>query len=195
MESLEDLYQQLILDSARDSRNRGRLPLAPTIATSSDQRLNSLVADAPVSDSPVSESLVSDSPVSDSLALESLLEVEPGQVSHISLKNPLCGDSIELFVEVVAGRISKVKFEGTGCSISQAAASLMADQIKGLSVEEALQVTEAYQALIKGEATEAQRSRLGDLVALSGVKKFPLRSKCATLSFEALLRILPADSK
>ena len=185
MENLEDLYQQLILDSARDSRNRGRLPLAPTIATSSDQRLNSLVADSPVSDSPVS----------DSLALESLLEVEPGQVSHISLKNPLCGDSIELFVEVVAGRISKVKFEGTGCSISQAAASLMADQIKGLSVEEALQVTEAYQALIKGEATEAQRSRLGDLVALSGVKKFPLRSKCATLSFEALLRILPADSK
>ena len=190
MENLEDLYQQLILDSARDSRNRGRLPLAPTIATSSDQRLNSLVADAPVSDSPVS-----DFPVPDSLALESLTEVEPGQVSHISLKNPLCGDSIELFVEVVAGRISKVKFEGTGCSISQAAASLMADQIKGLSVEEALQVTEAYQALIKGEATEAQRSLLGDLVALSGVKKFPLRSKCATLSFEALLRILPADSK
>jgi nitrogen fixation NifU-like protein len=116
--------------------------------------------------------------------------------------NPLCGDEIVLFVDVDSDRISDVKIGGQGCSISQSSASMMSAAVKGRTVDEARALTRAFKALMSihesrledGSGTDAPSPdpevKLGDLEALQGVVKFPVRIKCATLSWNTLTQAL-----
>jgi len=114
--------------------------------------------------------------------------------------NPLCGDEVVLYLEVGPdGTVTDVRTAGQGCSISQASTSMMSAAIKGKSVEEARRLIKAFKALMSihesklegGDATAATEEalegvRLGDLEALQGVVKFPVRIKCATLAWNTL---------
>ncbi len=101
--------------------------------------------------------------------------------------NPLCGDEIILGVEVEGGRIKAIAHDGYGCSISQASASMMTEAALGQPVERALALGEAVRKMMHGEAPgEEQEEALGDLMALEGVAKFPVRIKCALLPWMAL---------
>ncbi|BAS27253.1 Fe-S cluster assembly sulfur transfer protein SufU [Limnochorda pilosa] len=107
----------------------------------------------------------------------------------VRLNNPSCGDRIELFLKVSPDqRVEEVRFEGRGCSISQASASMMTERVRGLSLDEALGLAERFRQMVRGDAEAAQDERLGDLVALQGVSRFPVRVKCAVLAWEALER-------
>jgi nitrogen fixation NifU-like protein len=115
--------------------------------------------------------------------------------------NPLCGDEIVVYVQVDdEGRIDDIKIGGQGCSISQSSASMMSSAVKGKTVEEARALTRAFKALMTihesrldggdGSGTDTPTPdpevKLGDLEALQGVVKFPVRIKCATLSWNTL---------
>lgn len=107
----------------------------------------------------------------------------PEANTSIHLKNPTCGDEIDLQLLVVGGRIEKAAFSGQGCSISQASASMMTEAITGKSVEEAQAILEDFERMMHGEAAGGE---LGDLSALEGVARFPVRIKCALLAWEGL---------
>ena len=113
--------------------------------------------------------------------------------------NPLCGDEVVLYLDVHDGVVTDVKIAGQGCSISQASTSMMSAAVKGQSVEQARRLIRAFKALmsiheskLEGEndgedlRTELEGVRLGDLEALQGVVKFPVRIKCATLAWNTL---------
>jgi nitrogen fixation NifU-like protein len=111
--------------------------------------------------------------------------------------NPLCGDEIVLFLDVADdGTINDLKIGGQGCSISQSSASMMSAAVKGHTVDEARQLTRAFKAMmsiheqeLEGDAADPDEvTELGDLEALRGVVKFPVRIKCATLSWNTLLQ-------
>lgn len=106
----------------------------------------------------------------------------------LTLQNPLCGDEVTLHLAVVEDRIESAKFEGHGCSISQATASMLVERANGLSVPDFLDVLRDFKALMHGE--QIDESRLGDLRALEGVKKFPVRIKCALLAVETAEKVL-----
>ena len=97
--------------------------------------------------------------------------------------NPLCGDEIRLSLVVRDGVVQDVRFDGKGCSISQASASMMTERIKGRDVQEAGRLIAAFKAMMRGEAAGEE---MGDLEALQGVRKFPVRVKCATLGWLTL---------
>ncbi len=98
--------------------------------------------------------------------------------------NPLCGDELSIFVRLGGGKVAEVRFVGRGCSISQASASMMTEQIKGKTLAEARGLIQRFKAMMHGE--EVSEDELGELTALQGVRKFPVRVKCATLSWVAL---------
>ncbi len=98
--------------------------------------------------------------------------------------NPLCGDELSIFVRLAEGKITDVRFVGRGCSISQASASMMTEQVLGKTLEEAKGLVQRFKAMMHG--VEVSEDELGDLMALQGVRKFPVRVKCATLSWVAL---------
>ena len=100
--------------------------------------------------------------------------------------NPSCGDDIALELKVSDGIIEDIGFTGVGCAISQASASLMADLIKGKSVEEAKRYADIFLRMIKGEATEDEIDELEDASALRGLAKVPARVKCAVLAWHTL---------
>ncbi len=97
--------------------------------------------------------------------------------------NPLCGDELSLFVRLRDGRVEDVRFEGHGCSISQASASMMTEAIKGKTLEDVRALVAQFKGMMHGQEAADD---LGDLDALQGVRKFPVRIKCATLSWVAL---------
>ena len=99
--------------------------------------------------------------------------------------NPLCGDEITLDLRIEDGRIAGIAHEGEGCSISQASASMMSEAAKGLATEEAVDLVEHFRLMMHAEAT-GDEERLGDAIALEGVAKYPVRVKCALLSWMAL---------
>jgi len=99
--------------------------------------------------------------------------------------NPLCGDEIEVEVELDGGRIKNVSYGGRGCSISQASGSMMTDAVKGLTKAEAMRIAEAFKRLMTNPEEPAPAD-LGDLEAFQGVAKFPVRVKCATLAWHVL---------
>ena len=111
--------------------------------------------------------------------------------------NPLCGDQLSVFVNLDGGKISDIKFNGQGCAISQASASLMTQQVKGKTVAEARAEIAAVQSLLVGENLPpiAVQESLGDLIALKGVRKFVARVKCATLAWHALDAALAGAGK
>lgn len=166
MPGLEDLYREIILDHYRNPRNRGELESPPAVRTEGF--------------------------------------------------NPLCGDEIVVFLDVADGAIRDMKIAGQGCSISQSSASMMSAAVKGKTVAQARSTIRAFRAMMSlhgqqldGPAREAgawgdpeqdQRSgaevaadegvALGDLEALQGVVKFPVRIKCATLCWHTLAQAL-----
>jgi nitrogen fixation NifU-like protein len=101
-------------------------------------------------------------------------------------RNPLCGDSLKLWVKLDNDRITDVSFMGTGCAISKASASLMTGAVKGKSRTEAEQIFDRFHRLVTGTLPENERESLGSLRALGGVAKCPLRVKCASLAWHAL---------
>ncbi len=110
-----------------------------------------------------------------------------GATSVVSLRNPTCGDEITLQMRVVDGVIEGVRFEGNGCSISQASASMMSEMMEGRTVEESRALLARFTELMHGSEEAAGDRALGDLRALSGVAKYPARVKCALLAWNALL--------
>jgi nitrogen fixation NifU-like protein len=163
MPGLEDLYREIILDHYRNPRNRGELESPPAVRTEGF--------------------------------------------------NPLCGDEIVVFLDVDGDVIADLKIAGQGCSISQSSASMMSAAVKGKTVAQARSTIRAFRAMMslhvqqldgpgsdEGDKTGPERSgaevaadegvALGDLEALQGVVKFPVRIKCATLSWHTLAQAL-----
>jgi nitrogen fixation NifU-like protein len=161
MTGLEDLYREIILDHYRSPRNRGELPAPPA------QRVEGF--------------------------------------------NPLCGDEVVVYVQVEDGIVSDIRFAGQGCSISQSSASLMSSAVKGKTIADARILIRTFKAMMSvhearlgdGEGPDGKGSSngspddgsdavatdpesLGELAALQGVVKFPVRIKCATLSWNTL---------
>lgn len=156
MPGLEDLYREIILDHYRNPRNRGELESPPA--------------------------------------------------HRVEGFNPLCGDEIILYLDVKDGVVEDLRVDGQGCSISQSSASMMSAAVKGRSVDEVRDLTRSFKAMMSihessldgGEGgdgepladdpvdLEAPGAALGDLEALRGVVKFPVRIKCATLSWNTL---------
>ena len=162
MAGLEDLYREIILDHYRSPRNRGELPSPPA--------------------------------------------------RRVEGFNPLCGDEVVLYVDIDdSGRVADIKVDGQGCSISQSSASMMTTAVLGRSEAEARELIRTFKAMMSihergldgggdgsdgdglgdGEALVPKPGvDLGDLEALRGVVKFPVRIKCATLSWNALAQAL-----
>ena len=109
--------------------------------------------------------------------------------------NPLCGDKITVFLYVDGDTIKDVGFQGTGCAISKASASMMTTAVKGKSREEAEVMFEKFHDLVTGKLDEAQAKELGSLRAFGGVSKFPLRVKCASLAWHTLHSALHGEGK
>jgi len=108
--------------------------------------------------------------------------LDPSDVS-VEGANPLCGDELSLYVRLRDGRVEDARFEGRGCSISQASTSMMTEAIKGKTLEEVRALVAQFKGMMHGQEVADD---LGDLAALQGVRKFPVRIKCATLSWVAL---------
>ncbi|MEJ7724049.1 MAG: Fe-S cluster assembly sulfur transfer protein SufU [Ilumatobacteraceae bacterium] len=163
MPGLEDLYREIILDHYRTPRNRGELPTPPA-------RL---------------------------------------AVGH----NPLCGDEVTVYVDVEDGTVRDVKVAGQGCSISQSSASMMTQAVIGKRVGEVQSVVRRFKAMLSIDerpgspgdpatdgadgadgtgSVKGDGSELGELEALRGVVKFPVRIKCATLAWNTLVEALDA---
>ena len=157
---LDDLYREIILDHYRSPRNRGELPTPPAM--------------------------------------------------RVEGFNPLCGDEVVLYVGVDDGRVTDIRFSGQGCSISQSSTSMMTSAVKGKTLAEAKALIRRFKGLMSiheqtlgGEpddeygdegaangAADEPEVKLGDLEALQGVVKFPVRIKCATLSWITLTQAL-----
>jgi nitrogen fixation protein NifU and related proteins len=103
--------------------------------------------------------------------------------------NPLCGDEIEMSLSLRGDTIADITFDGKGCSISQASASMLTEAVKGQSLHDVHAVVAAFKNMMMGDGT-VDEDLLGDLEALQGVKKFPVRVKCATLAWNTLQEAL-----
>ncbi len=105
---------------------------------------------------------------------------------HAHGYNPLCGDDYELYLTIRDHKIEDAGFQGHGCAISKASASLMTDAIKGKTLEEALKLKDAFLEQVTHVSPSTDESVLGRLAALKGVREFPIRVKCATLIWRTL---------
>ncbi|WP_215143714.1 Fe-S cluster assembly sulfur transfer protein SufU [Exiguobacterium qingdaonense] len=112
----------------------------------------------------------------------------------VNLNNPTCGDTLRLQLQIEDDIVKDAKFEGEGCSISIASASMMTQIIKGKTVEEALQLANIFSEMVQGKEYDADTFDLDDIEALSGVSKFPARIKCATLAWKALEKGVDEDA-
>lgn len=100
--------------------------------------------------------------------------------------NPLCGDQVKVYLRTEDGRIDGLSFEGVGCAISTASASLMTEAVRGLERPQAEALLASFLALMTGDGEANAEVDLGKLEVLSGVKDYPVRIKCATLAWHAL---------
>jgi nitrogen fixation protein NifU and related proteins len=139
MASIEDLYQEIILDHHRRPRNYG--PLA-------------------------------------------------GATHRAKGHNPLCGDDLSVHLRVIDGKIEAIHFQGQGCAISRASASLMSEALSGKKVEDARSFSTTLLGGLKSGQGDLRFEEVGDLAALSGIRLFPARIKCATLAWHAFLSAL-----
>lgn len=112
----------------------------------------------------------------------------PGANRRAEGHNPLCGDRVAVLVEVDAAgdRIRDIAFQGSGCAISTASASLMTEALKGKSLDEARELFRHFHTLVTRGAAGEDLAGLGKLAAFAGVSEFPMRVKCATLAWHAL---------
>jgi nitrogen fixation protein NifU and related proteins len=112
----------------------------------------------------------------------------------VDMNNPTCGDVIHLTLQVDDGIVQNAKFEGDGCSISMASASMMTQIVKGKKVDEALKAATVFSDMMLGKEVDDSID-LGDIEALAGVSKFPARIKCATLAWKAMEKGVGNDSE
>jgi nitrogen fixation NifU-like protein len=127
-------------------------------------------------------------------------ELDAPPATRVEGFNPLCGDEIVVYLDVHDGVVDDIRINGQGCSISQSSASMMSAAVKGKTLDEVRALTRAFKGMMSihehaldGEDAEAaaaaeEEVKLGDLEALRGVVKFPVRIKCATLSWNTLLQ-------
>jgi len=107
--------------------------------------------------------------------------------------NPLCGDRLHLYLQVDDGRITDVAFQGSGCAISKASASLMTDELKGRTVAEARELFSRFHQVVTTPPDQPVEE-LGKLSVLAGVREFPVRVKCASLAWHTLKAALDRES-
>ena len=110
-----------------------------------------------------------------------------------SKNNPLCGDEITVYVNAEDGKVLEVSFVGQGCSISQSSASMMTEAVSGKTVEEVEALASDVRAMLAGEL-EPDEDTFGELVALNGVVKYPIRVKCAVLAWDVLQEALSSGA-
>jgi len=108
--------------------------------------------------------------------------------------NPLCGDKMTLYVKLDGNRIEDIRFQGTGCAISVASSSLMTERVKGMSVNDSLDLYTEIHDMLTGEQEELP-DNLEKLAALAGVREFPSRVKCASLAWHALKTALTGKNE
>ncbi len=106
--------------------------------------------------------------------------------------NPLCGDRLTVYLQVESDVVKEISFEGSGCAISKASASLMTERLKGKSRAEAETIFQTFHDLVTGgdDGGTATSDQLGKLVVFSGVRDYPVRVKCATLAWHTLIAAL-----
>jgi len=107
--------------------------------------------------------------------------------------NPLCGDRLRLYLKIVDGRVQDVAFDGNGCAISIASASMMTEAAKGKTLQEAETLFEHFHRMVTGNGTEEDEHHVGKLATLAGVREYPSRVKCATLGWHMLHSALADD--
>jgi nitrogen fixation NifU-like protein len=106
---------------------------------------------------------------------------------HADGHNPLCGDQLTVYLDFENGIVNDISFEGSGCAISKAAASMMTQAVKGKSVDEAEVLFDEFHRMVTGELDEeATPNQLGRLTIFAGVRDFPARVKCASLSWHTM---------
>ncbi len=108
--------------------------------------------------------------------------------------NPLCGDRLKVFARLDGDKITEVSFQGNGCAISMASASMMTQALEGKTLDEATQLLGEFTRLVRGEGSQDPET-LGKLVVFGGVSEFPVRVKCATLPWHTLKSALSKDAK
>jgi nitrogen fixation NifU-like protein len=113
----------------------------------------------------------------------------PGAELSCKKNNPLCGDEITVHAHLSDGRVAEITFEGSGCSISQASASMLTEAIEGASVQDAETLAGKFRGMMEGKV-EPDEDTFGDLMALKGVVKYPVRIKCAVLAWDVLQEAL-----
>ena len=109
--------------------------------------------------------------------------------------NPLCGDRLTLYLKLDDGKIDDISFDGSGCAISVASASLMTEAMKGLSTDKAESIFNDFHQLVTSDGSEVDVDALGKLAALAGVRDYPTRVKCATLCWHTLHSALEGDDE
>jgi nitrogen fixation protein NifU and related proteins len=112
--------------------------------------------------------------------------------------NPLCGDQLSIAVRIDGGAIRDIRFDGHGCAISQSAASMLTSVVKGKSLDDVLDLAQVYKKMFginDGGKPKHVQDDLGDLISLEGVKKYPVRIKCALLSANTLLECIAGFQK
>ena len=115
----------------------------------------------------------------------------PGAELTCSKNNPLCGDEITVFAHAEDGKVLDVSFVGQGCSISQSSASMMTEAVSGKTADEVEALATDVRAMLSGEL-EPDEDAFGELVALKGVVKYPVRVKCAVLAWDVLQEAIAA---
>jgi nitrogen fixation protein NifU and related proteins len=119
--------------------------------------------------------------------------IDPHDIA-LERDNPLCGDEIKLFLRFDGGKLDAIGFEGKGCSISQASASMMTEKVMSVPIKDAAAVAESIKRMMAGE-DDGDPNELGDLISLKGVVKYPVRIKCALLSWNTLLEALEESGR
>src|SRR5688500_8182968 len=110
--------------------------------------------------------------------------------------NPLCGDQLTVYLDLEDGAVKEIAFEGSGCAISKAAASMMTQAVKGKSREQAEELFTEFHSMVTGELDEeTQENSLGNLRIFAGVREFPFRVKCATLPWHTLQAALNNEER
>ena len=107
--------------------------------------------------------------------------------------NPLCGDRLTLYLKLDDDHISDIRFDGNGCAISIASASMMTEVMKGKTVAEAETIFDEFHDLVTGNSGEIDLDKMGKLAALAGVREYPSRIKCATLCWHTLNSVIHGD--
>jgi nitrogen fixation NifU-like protein len=115
---------------------------------------------------------------------------------HADGANPLCGDKLSIAIELDGDRIANIRFEGSGCAISKASASLMSEAVSGRTVPEVLALFERFHDVLTAPPDQdVDTDDLGKLAAFAGVREFPIRVKCATLAWHTLKAALDGGSR